>query len=100
MEAQHGRWLWEETHRRDVDSGAQATLAMLRFDSTPWIGGIDSETLVVIPTRDQLVPASWQYELASLLSSAHVMELEGARHEVPWVHADRLTDEIERFLAG
>lgn len=100
VQPEHGRWLWEETHRRDVDSGAQATLAMLRFDSTPWIRGVEAETLVIIPTRDQLVPASWQYELASLLPSARVVELGGARHEVPWIHADRLTDAIEGFLAG
>lgn len=99
VEARYGRWLWEETHRRDIDSGAQATLAMLRFDSTPWIGGVEADALVIIPTRDQLVPASWQYKLASMLDSARVIELAGARHEVPWLHADRLTAEIEGFLA-
>lgn len=99
VEAEHGRWLWEETHRRDVDAGAQATLAMLRFDSRPWVGGIDVESMVIIPTKDQLVPASWQYELASKLKSANVVELPDAHHEAPWVHPARLTAEIEGFLA-
>jgi hypothetical protein len=27
-----------------------------------------------------------------------VVELSGARHEVPWVHPERLIDEIERFI--
>lgn len=98
VEAQHGRWLWEETHRRDVDAGAQATLAMIRFDSRAWLGKLDVETLVVIPLSDQLVPIAWQYELASLLKNPTVVELSGAHHEVPWVHPARLVDEIERFI--
>lgn len=97
---EHGRWFWEETHRRDVDAGAQATLAMLRFDSREWIGRIDTETLVVIPTGDQLVPVSWQYELASLMRNVDVVEIAGAHHEVPWTHPERLADEIAAFLAG
>jgi pimeloyl-ACP methyl ester carboxylesterase len=99
VKAEHGRWLWEETHRRDVDAGAQATLAMVRFDSRDWVGKLEIETLVVIPTRDQLVPVDWQYELASLLKFPTVVELVGARHEVPWVHPERLTEEIERFIS-
>jgi len=99
VERRHGRWLWEETHRRDVDAGAQATLAMLRFDSRAWIGSIGVDTMVIIPTRDQLVPARWQYELASMIEGVVVTELAGAHHETPWVYADRLTREIEAFLS-
>lgn len=98
VDKEHGRWLWEETHRRDTDSGAQATLAMLRFDSRSWIGGVEVDSLVIIPTKDQLVPAAWQYQLASLLWNPEVVELRDARHEAPWVYAERLTAEIERFL--
>jgi pimeloyl-ACP methyl ester carboxylesterase len=99
VEPQYGRWLWEETHRRDVDAGAQATLAMVRFDSREWIGRLDTETLIVIPTKDQLVPAAWQYELASRMRNVKVVEVVGARHELPWVQPMRLVSEIEDFLA-
>jgi 3-oxoadipate enol-lactonase len=98
VERGHARWLWEETHRRDVDAGAQATFALLRFDARPWIGRIDTETMVVIPTRDQLVPPAWQYALAASLRSATVAELVGVRHEAPWTHPERLCDEITRFV--
>ncbi len=100
VEKRHGRWLWEETHRRDVDAGAQATLAMLRFDSRAWIGGVETDSLVIIPTKDQLVPIAWQYELASMLKDVSVVELHGAFHEAPWVYPDRLTDVIEGFIEG
>lgn len=98
VEKRHGRWLWEETHRRNPDSGAQATLALLRFDSRRWVGRLDLETLVVIPTADMLVPPAWQYELASLIPGVKVVEIVGARHEVVWSHPDRILDEITSFL--
>ncbi len=98
VEERHARWLWEETHRRDVDAGAQATLALLRFDSREWVGRIEPETLVVIPTRDQLVPPAWQYALVGALGDARVVELVGARHEAPWTDPDRVVDAIVGFI--
>lgn len=98
VEQCHGRWLWEETHRRDVDGGAQATLALFRFDSRPWIRRLQVDSLVIIPTNDLLAPPSWQYELCGLLPRVSIVELVGAGHEVPWTHADRLVDEIAEFV--
>jgi hypothetical protein len=98
VEERHARWLWEETHRRDADAGAQASLALLRFDSRPWVGSLEAETLVIIPTKDQLVPARWQYELVGALGDAKVVELVGVRHEAPWTHAERVVDEISAFV--
>lgn len=94
----HSRWLWEETHRRNPDTGAQATLAVLRFDSRRWVGKLGLETMVVIPTNDLLVPPAWQYELASLIPGAKIVEIAGARHEVVWSHSDRILDELNSFL--
>ena len=98
VEERHARWLWEETHRRDTDAGTQATLALLRFDSRPWVGKIEAETLVLIPIKDQLVPPAWQYELAASLRDPQVVELVGVRHEAPWTHSEQLADEIARFI--
>jgi pimeloyl-ACP methyl ester carboxylesterase len=98
VQRKHARWLWEETHRRNTEAGAEATLALLRFDSTDWVGRLDVETLVVIPTEDQLVPPRWQYHLAGLISGAKVVEIPGARHEVVWTHPDRVSEAIGSFL--
>jgi pimeloyl-ACP methyl ester carboxylesterase len=98
VQPRHARWLWAETHRRNPDAGAQATLALLRFDSRPWVGRLPLDTLVVIPGRDQLVPARDQYELASLIPGVAVVELPEAHHEVVWTHADRIADELASFL--
>ncbi|MCI0545342.1 MAG: alpha/beta hydrolase [Actinobacteria bacterium] len=98
VERRHGRWLWEETHRRDPDAGAQATLALLRFDSRPWVARLEVPTLVMIPGHDQLVPPRWQYDMAGLIPGVKVVEIDGALHEVVWTHADRVTDELGVFL--
>ena len=99
VEPRHARWMWRETQRRDVESGAQATFALLRFDSRPWVGKLGVQTLVVVPTADFLVPPRWQYQLASLIPDAELLEVEGAGHELVWTHADRLVDELRRFLS-
>ena len=62
-------------HRRDIEAGAQASLATFRFDSRPWIGKVEAPALVVIPTRDQLVPPSWQYNLAASVADVEIVEL-------------------------
>lgn len=95
---EHARWLWEETHRRNPDAGAEATLALLRFDSRRWVGKLEVPTMVMIPTEDKLVPAAWQYELASLIPDVELVEMVGARHEVVWSHPDRVLNEISDFL--
>jgi pimeloyl-ACP methyl ester carboxylesterase len=95
---EHGRWLWEETHRRDPDAGAEASLALLRFDSRPWLDRIKAPTLVVIPSRDQLVPTEWQRDLAARIENSVTYQVDGARHEVPWTHADQLGRAILTFL--
>jgi len=98
VQSRHARWLWEETHRRNIETGSHATLALMRFDSREWVGRLEQPTLVIIPTLDQLVPPAWQYELAGLLGDPEVVELVDARHEAPWTVPSRLADEISRFL--
>lgn len=100
VERRHGRWLWQETHSRDVEAGAAATMALLRFDSSEWIKSIDQPTLVIIPLADQLVPVSWQYHLAGELKNARVLELVGARHEAPITHPEPIAEAISQFVGG
>ena len=99
VEPKHARWLWDETHRRDPDAGAAASLALFRFDARPHLSRITAPTLVVIPGKDQLVPPKWQRELASLIKDSRVEEVEGARHELPWSHAEKLAKLLGEFFA-
>lgn len=98
VDRKHARWLWDETHRRDAESGAAASFALFRFDSTDWIGRLGIPTLVVIPLSDQLVPTRWQYDLAAGLADVRVVEVPGARHEAPMTHAEPIARAIEDFL--
>lgn len=95
---EHARWIWRETRRRDVDSGTQATLALLRFDSRDWVGRLGVDTMVMIPASDILVPPKWQYDLAAAVGDATVVEVADAGHELVWTHADRVADELSAFL--
>lgn len=97
---EHARWIWRETRRRDVESGAQSTLALLRFDSRDWIGKLGVDTQVIIPAKDILVPPRWQREMAAAIPGAEVIEVAGAGHELVWTHADRLADEVRSFLGS
>ena len=97
---EHGRWLWEETHRRDPDAGAEASRALFRFDSRSWLPQLHVPTLVVIPERDQLIPTSWQREMARLIEGAETVEVIGGHHEIPWSHAELLAQRIEKFLVA
>ncbi len=98
VEPKHARWLWEETHRRDPDAGAAASLALFRFDGRPHLDEIRARTLVVVPTKDQLVPPKWQREMASLIKDSKVEEIKGARHEVPWSHTEQLAKLLGEFF--
>ena len=100
VDRRHASWLWEESHRRDPDAGAAASFALLRFDSRPWLPQLRLPALIIIPTKDQLVPKTWQYDLAARLPQATVAEIEGGRHEVPWSHPERLATIIGRFATG
>lgn len=95
---EHARWVWRESQRRSVESGAQATFALLRFDSREWAGKLGVRTLVVVPTADFLVPPRWQYELAAMIPGAELVEVRDAGHELVWTHADRVADELRDFL--
>lgn len=99
VERRYAEWMWDETHRRDVDGGAAASLALMRFDAREWIAGLDVPTLVIVPTRDQLVPPRWQYQVANVVPGARVVDIAGGRHEVPWTHPERLASEISDFAS-
>ncbi len=96
---QYAKWMWEETHRRNIEGGAAASLALMRFDATEWLGTLDVPALVIVATKDQLVPPSWQYALGGLIPGARIIDVNGGRHELPWTHAHRLAAEIETFLS-
>lgn len=98
VERRYSRWLWEETHRRDPEAGAASSFALLRFDSSGWIGRLRVPSLVVIPLKDQLVPTSWQYALAAALHEAKVLEVAGARHEAPLTHGEQIAESIVEFV--
>jgi pimeloyl-ACP methyl ester carboxylesterase len=92
-----GRWYREAILDRDADLYYEAAFAVIGFDSRPWVGRLDVPALVVITIKDQLVPASWQYDLAGRLHDVEVVELVDGGHEAPWTHAGQIAAAIDKF---
>lgn len=63
-------WATEEWARHDPTALVQAGVAISRFDSTGWVGGIDVPTAVVVTERDTTVPPRRQRLLAEAIPGA------------------------------
>jgi 3-oxoadipate enol-lactonase len=97
---EHLRWLRGSLLRRDPTLYYEAGHAAWRFDSRPWIASIRVPTMVIIPTRDQVVFPSVQYDLAARLNDPTVVELAGARHESIINRAEEYAAAIAGFVGS
>jgi pimeloyl-ACP methyl ester carboxylesterase len=81
-----------------IDAGK----AIGKFDSRPWVSGVDVPTSVVVTTRDRIVPTARQYELAAAIPGATVHHVVGD-HAVCLTHPDefvpRLVEAIDSVVA-
>ncbi|HVA75588.1 MAG TPA: alpha/beta hydrolase [Acidimicrobiales bacterium] len=71
-------WAFEEWERHDPAAVIQAGLALGRFDSREWIGGIDVPTAVIVTTMDTAVSPRRQAALAAAIPGAVAIEVAGA----------------------
>ena len=69
-------WMLAEWRRNDPWHIAQAARAISRFDARPWLASLGVPAVVVLTTRDQLVPPRKQRLLAETASAA-VIPLDG-----------------------
>lgn len=95
---EHAKYFWSEHMNRDADMYWANADAIGRFDSRDWVGKLGLPTLVIINTGDQLVQAKSQYELASLIPDAEVVEVVGANHEAPLSEPGQYADAIAAFV--
>ena len=98
VEHRHARWLWETRMSRDPEFQYRSMLTLLRFDSRPWLAGLDVPTLVLVSGADQMVPPPWQRELAAAIPGAVLVEVSGATHEVPMTHATQVAEALVRWV--
>ena len=94
---EHDRWLWDVMLARDTELNMRALRAIKRFDSRKWVGQVAAPVLVIIPTRDQIIRPSVQYELAGLVKDPAVLEL-GGRHESIFTHAQQIAEAVVEFV--
>ena len=70
-------WLKGELRRADAGDIAEAGRALGQYDGRPFAGAVDVPAAVVVTTRDRLVRARKQRELAAAIPGCRVFELAG-----------------------
>ncbi|MGH9270822.1 MAG: alpha/beta fold hydrolase [Ilumatobacteraceae bacterium] len=70
-------WGYEEIARHDWGDIVAAGKALLRYDSRPWIGGVDVPAAVVLTSDDEVVPTSRQAAMADLLPDVRRFAVRG-----------------------
>ena len=94
----HRRWMHEALIKRDPDLYYEIGAAVWRFDAREWVASLPHPKLIIIPTADQVVPPETQYEMASLLPDAEVVELPGGLHESVLNRPGDYIEAISRFV--
>ena len=72
-----GAWMQREMRRSDWTAVLEAGQALGRFDSRPWIGGVDVPSAVVATMADGMVAPSRQLALARAIPGATVHPVQG-----------------------
>ncbi len=98
VQDEHRRWMHQALIKRDPDLYYEIGAAVWRFDSRSWVGKLPQRKLIIIPTADEIVPPEAQYEMASLLPDAEVIELEGGLHESVMNRPGDYIEAITRFV--
>ena len=88
--APHRAWLEGEFRRIEPDDIAEAGRALGEYDARPFVADIDVPTVVVVTTKDQLVPPHKQFALAQALG-APTLEFPGD-HDAALVQAPRFSE--------
>ena len=88
--ADANRWAAAQFRSTSPTEIAGATAVLARFDSSRWVGRIDTPTAVVITTRDHAVPAAQQRALVRRLPHATAFEIESG-HAAVVLDAARFT---------
>lgn len=76
----------------------RAYAALLRHDTLQELGRIRVPTLVVVGTRDRLLPWKMSERLAEGVPGANLVKIEGGSHGLMAEHTDEVAGAIEEFL--
>jgi pimeloyl-ACP methyl ester carboxylesterase len=98
VQGNHRRWMHQALIKRDPDLYYEIGAAVWRFDSRGWVGRLPQPAMIIIPTADEVVPPETQYEMASLLPDAELIELEGGLHESVLNRPAEYVEAITRFV--
>jgi pimeloyl-ACP methyl ester carboxylesterase len=75
-DAARNRWIHEELSHSSITHLAQALAALRGFDAEPWLSQVRAPAVVLVTTRDSVVPPERQRLLSAAIPGATVMELD------------------------
>ena len=70
------RWIHEELSHTSITHLAQALAALREFNAEPWLAQVLVPTVVLVTTRDRVVPPVRQRRLAAAIPGATLMEVD------------------------
>jgi pimeloyl-ACP methyl ester carboxylesterase len=100
LQDNHRRWMHQALIRRDPDLYYEVGAAVWRFDARSWVATLPQRKMIIIPTADEIVSPDAQYEMASLLPDAELVELDGGLHESVLNRPDVYVGAIMRFAGA
>ena len=96
---EYSDWAWNNLHKsKDNFIYADGGRFVVPFDARPWLGEINTETLVLTGGKDSLVPEHVSTEIIDGLPNVESKTFIDATHGIPWTHDQQLSDELDRFF--
>ena len=96
---EYSDWAWNNLHKsKDNFIYADGGRFVVPFDARPWLGEIQTETLIITGGKDSLVPEDVSIEVAEGLNNVESKIFIDATHGIPWTHDQELVEELDRFL--
>ena len=68
------------------------------FDLTPFMDELDSPTLILSGTLDELAGADQQKELKKLIPDADTISYDGHGHNIQWEIPEKMAEDVQAFL--
>ena len=94
------RWFEEQQAGADPAGVLALAATLAATDLTPQLAAVTMPTMLLHPDRSPFIPVSLMAELFELLPDARLEVVAGARHGLPFSHADHCSRAVAAFLAG
>ena len=76
------------------------SMAVMRHDALERLGSINSETLVIVGTKDRLIDPAASEVITGIVPNAKLVKIEGGSHTIMVENKDEFNEEVLKFLTN